>query len=94
MPAKHHPDVTYVRKVQTYRMHFFTVLQLLCLTILWVVKISPAALAFPFFLILLVPVRMFLSKIFSQQELEALDGEEAANQDETDDEYNTTHMPF
>ncbi|KAJ8019935.1 Anion exchange protein 2 [Holothuria leucospilota] len=94
MPAKHHPDVTYVRKVQTYRMHFFTVLQLLCLTVLWVVKISPAALAFPFFLILLVPVRMFLSKIFSQQELEALDGEEAANQDETDDEYNTTHMPF
>lgn len=38
---------------------------------LWAVKLSPAALAFPFVLILLVPVRLFLFKyLFSDQELE------------------------
>ncbi|KAJ8019938.1 Anion exchange protein 2 [Holothuria leucospilota] len=94
MPTKHHPDVVYVRKVQTYRMHFFTVLQLICLAILWVVKSSAAALAFPFFLVLLVPVRKLLPKIFSKQELDALDGTEAADQDEVDDEYHRAHMPI
>ncbi|PIK59363.1 putative band 3 anion transport protein isoform X1 [Apostichopus japonicus] len=94
MPTKHYPDVVYVRKVRSYRMHFFTILQLICLAVLWVVKISAAALAFPFFLILLVPVRMVLPKIFKKQELDALDSSEAADLDQEDDEYQEAHMPI
>ena len=59
-------------QVKTWRMHLFTVIQLLCVVMLWVVKISPAALAFPFFLIILVPIRSQLKRIFTQQELDAV----------------------
>ena len=52
-------------------MHLFTVIQVFAMAALWAVKLSPAALAFPFVLILLVPVRLFLFKyLFSEQELE------------------------
>ena len=53
-------------------MHLFTVIELGCVAILWVVKISPAALAFPFFLILLVPLRGQLARIFTDSELETV----------------------
>ena len=52
-------------------MHLFTLIQVFAMAALWAVKLSPAALAFPFVLILLVPVRLFLFKyLFSEQELE------------------------
>ncbi|KAG7273883.1 hypothetical protein CRUP_025944 [Coryphaenoides rupestris] len=35
MPAKYHPDLSYVTKVRTLRMHLFTCVQLLCLSLLW-----------------------------------------------------------
>ncbi len=50
----------------------YTIIQLGGVAMLWGVKISPAALAFPFFLILLVPIRKLLEKIFTKQELEAV----------------------
>ena len=51
-------------------MHAFTIIQLICLGILWAVKSTPAALAFPFFLVLLVPLRLFIFRyIFTEQEL-------------------------
>jgi len=51
-------------------MHMFTAIQVLCVGVLWAVKSSPAALAFPFVLILLVPFRSFvLPKIFNEEEL-------------------------
>ena len=51
-------------------MHAFTIIQLICLGILWAVKSTPAALAFPFFLILLVPLRLLvLKRLFTEQEL-------------------------
>nr|XP_008122665.2 PREDICTED: anion exchange protein 2 [Anolis carolinensis] len=34
MPAKHHPEVSYVKKVRTVRMHLFTLQQLSCLAVL------------------------------------------------------------
>lgn len=39
-------------------MHLFTALQLLCLALLWAVMSTAASLAFPFILILTVPLRM------------------------------------
>ncbi|XP_021924578.1 anion exchange protein 2 [Zootermopsis nevadensis] len=57
MPVKHHPQVAYVRTVHSMKMHLFTLIQLLCLAVLWVVKSTEASLAFPFFLILMVPLR-------------------------------------
>ncbi|XP_054986607.1 anion exchange protein 2 isoform X2 [Sorex araneus] len=97
MPAKHHPDVTYVKKVRTLRMHLFTALQLLCLTLLWAVMSTAASLAFPFILILTVPLRMVvLTRIFTEREMKCLDANEAEpvfDEREGVDEYNEMPMP-
>ena len=41
-------------------MHLFTIVQIICLATLWTVKESQIALAFPFFVLLMVPFRMML----------------------------------
>uniref|UniRef100_A0A7N6AWA6 Anion exchange protein n=1 Tax=Anabas testudineus TaxID=64144 RepID=A0A7N6AWA6_ANATE len=72
-PAKHHPDHIYVTKVKTWRMNMFTIIQLACIVTLWVVKSSVASLAFPFVLIMTVPLRrLVLSGIFEERELQAV----------------------
>ncbi|XP_077349811.1 anion exchange protein 2 isoform X2 [Lithobates pipiens] len=96
-PPKHHPDVIYVKKVRTLRMHLFTVLQLICLAVLWVVMSTAASLAFPFVLILTVPLRIFiLRRIFTERELKCLDADEVQpifDEQEGVDEYNEMPMP-
>ncbi|NXB15773.1 S4A4 protein, partial [Rhagologus leucostigma] len=47
MPAKHQPDLAYLRHVPLRRVHLFTVIQLLCLALLWVLKSTTAAIIFP-----------------------------------------------
>ncbi|XP_053666637.1 band 3 anion transport protein isoform X3 [Anopheles marshallii] len=74
MPVKHHPQVPFVRRVPTWKMHLFTFVQILALAMLWAVKSSPFSLAFPFFLIMMVPIRKQLESVFSPLELRALDG--------------------
>ncbi|KAK5861462.1 hypothetical protein PBY51_022857 [Eleginops maclovinus] len=94
-PAKHHPDHIYVTKVKTWRMNMFTLIQLGCIVALWVVKSTEASLAFPFVLIMTVPLRrLILSRIFEERELQALDcDEDSPNFDEDGrDEYNEIHM--
>ncbi|XP_013912289.1 PREDICTED: anion exchange protein 3-like, partial [Thamnophis sirtalis] len=72
MPSKHHPDHIYVIKVKTWRMNLFTCIQLACLVLLWVVKSTVASLAFPFVLIMTVPLRRYLlPRFFHERELKA-----------------------
>lgn len=97
MPVKHHPSVGYVRRVRTLRMHLYTFTQLSLLIVLWIVKSTEAALAFPFLLILLVPVRLkLLTYIFTDKELHELDKEEEDSEEEEDepDFYQLAHMPI
>ncbi|KAK4877761.1 hypothetical protein RN001_010267 [Aquatica leii] len=85
MPVKHHPEASYVKKVKTAKMHLFTSIQLFCLAILWTVKSTKASLVFPFFLLLMVPLRANLKYIFSARELRVLDGNQPdADGDEPD----------
>ncbi|XP_067416440.1 anion exchange protein 3 isoform X2 [Emydura macquarii macquarii] len=96
MPSKHHPDHIYVVKVKTWRMNLFTCIQLACIVVLWVVKSTVASLAFPFVLIMTVPLRRFLlPRFFQDRELKALDAEDAEPNFDEDgrDEYNEMHMP-
>jgi len=86
MPVKHHPSVTYVKRVKTWRMIMFTLLQAVGLGILWGVKSSPAALAFPFFVVAMIPFRWSLKFLFTPVELEALDGPTAGQSYEKDEE--------
>ncbi|KAG5668130.1 hypothetical protein PVAND_016082 [Polypedilum vanderplanki] len=73
MPVKHHPQVPFVRRVRTWKMHLFTLIQVLALSLLWIIKSSRFSLAFPFFLIMMVPLRKILKKFFTVTELRALD---------------------
>ncbi|CAL1597220.1 unnamed protein product [Knipowitschia caucasica] len=94
MPPKYHPDHTYVRKVRTLRMHLFTCIQLVCLAALWAVMSTQASLAFPFVLILTVPVKIFvLGRIFTAREIACLDADDAEPKFEERDEYSEMHMP-
>ena len=72
MPVKHHPSVTYVKKVKTWRMVLFTFLQALGLALLWVIKSTPAALAFPIFVVMMIPYRWSMKFIFTERELDAV----------------------
>ncbi|MEE6489446.1 hypothetical protein FKM82_015564, partial [Ascaphus truei] len=47
MPAKHQPDFIYLRHVPLRKVHLFTIIQLTCLVLLWVIKASRAAIVFP-----------------------------------------------
>ncbi|CAH0545905.1 unnamed protein product [Brassicogethes aeneus] len=93
MPVKHHPNTTYVRRVRTAKMHLFTCVQLMCLVVLWVVKSTKASLAFPFFLILMVPLRAQLKHIFTPPELRALDGDQVDVEEDEPDFYAEAPLP-
>lgn len=47
MPSKHQPDLIYLRYVPLWKVHVFTLVQLTCLVLLWVIKASSAAVVFP-----------------------------------------------
>lgn len=47
MPDKHQPDFIYLRHVPLRKVHLFTIIQLSCLILLWVIKTSKAAIVFP-----------------------------------------------
>uniref|UniRef100_W5L7E3 Anion exchange protein n=1 Tax=Astyanax mexicanus TaxID=7994 RepID=W5L7E3_ASTMX len=78
VPKKYHPSDPYATRVQTSRMHLFTVIQMVCLGILWVVKSSKASLALPFVIILTIPLRMLLTgRLFTVMEMQCLDADDA-----------------
>ncbi|XP_031707527.1 sodium-driven chloride bicarbonate exchanger-like isoform X2 [Anarrhichthys ocellatus] len=73
MPAKHQPDFIYLRHVPLRKVHLFTIVQLSCLVLLWVIKTSKAAIVFPMMVLALVFIRKLLDLIFTKRELSWLD---------------------
>ncbi|XP_029025237.1 electrogenic sodium bicarbonate cotransporter 1-like isoform X1 [Betta splendens] len=73
MPAKHQPDLIYLRHVPQRRIHLFTFIQALCLALLWVLKSTVAAIIFPVMILALVAVRKAMDYVFSQHDLGYLD---------------------
>ncbi|XP_047671147.1 sodium-driven chloride bicarbonate exchanger isoform X1 [Tachysurus fulvidraco] len=73
MPAKHQPDFIYLRHVPLRKVHLFTIIQLSCLVLLWVIKTSRAAIVFPMMVLALVFIRKLLDFIFTKRELSWLD---------------------
>ncbi|XP_028606552.2 sodium bicarbonate cotransporter 3 isoform X13 [Podarcis muralis] len=73
MPAKHQPDLIYLRYVPLWKVHVFTVVQLTCLVLLWAIKASAAAVVFPMMVLALVFIRKLLDLCFTKRELSWLD---------------------
>lgn len=78
VPKKYYPSEAYATRVKPLHMHLFTVIQIICLALLWVIKISPFSLALPFVLILTIPLRMLITgRLFTPMEMKCLDADDA-----------------
>ncbi len=74
MPEKYQPDNVYLRHVRTRRVHMFTLIQLSCLALLWIIKsIKSISILFPIMVLALVGARKVMDYIFTQRELGYLD---------------------
>lgn len=60
MPAKHQPDYVFLRHVPLRRIHLFTLVQIVCLAVLWILKSTVAAIIFPVMVIPSLLQRGFL----------------------------------
>ncbi|KAL5005943.1 hypothetical protein ScPMuIL_017101 [Solemya velum] len=89
MPAKYQPDHLYIRNVQIKRVHLFTLIQVICLIVLWVVKqIKSISIVFPIMVLAMCFIRKGMDYLFTQRELKWLDDimPEANPQDKDDAE--------
>ncbi|MEM9113641.1 MAG: PTS sugar transporter subunit IIA [Myxococcota bacterium] len=74
-PASY-PQTHYVRRVPGRHVHSYTAVQLACLGVLWLVKVSTWALFFPLVIAVMVPIRLLLSRYYPPEVLDMLDSEE------------------
>uniref|UniRef100_UPI003AAFE802 electrogenic sodium bicarbonate cotransporter 4 n=1 Tax=Centroberyx gerrardi TaxID=166262 RepID=UPI003AAFE802 len=73
MPSKHQPDFSFLRHVPLRRVHLFTLVQITCLAVLWILKSTFLAIIFPVMILGLMGVRKMLDMVFSQHDLAWLD---------------------
>jgi len=74
MPVKYQPDYVFLRHVPLYRVHLFTVIQIICLAALCVIKeIKSISIVFPLMVLAMCFVRKALDWLFTQHELKWLD---------------------
>ncbi|NOY28753.1 MAG: HCO3- transporter, partial [Planctomycetes bacterium] len=78
-----YPVTHYIRRVPRWTIHAFTLLQLACLGVLWLVKSSELGILFPVFIALLVPIRLLAGRFFAPEHLAALDAEEEPEEEQT-----------
>ena len=74
IPNKYHPDLVFLRHVRIKRVHLFTFRQIVCLIMLFVLKLFKAiSIIFPMMVLALIFIRFSLSFIFTNKELSYLD---------------------
>uniref|UniRef100_A0A8D8W5I7 Anion exchange protein n=1 Tax=Cacopsylla melanoneura TaxID=428564 RepID=A0A8D8W5I7_9HEMI len=74
IPVKYQPDYMYLRQVPLKRVHLFTLIQLICLSVLWIIKsFRQTSILFPLMLVVMIGVRKLLDCLFTQRELKILD---------------------
>ncbi|XP_055921722.1 electroneutral sodium bicarbonate exchanger 1 isoform X3 [Eupeodes corollae] len=74
MPVKYQPDYMFLRQVPIKRVHIFTLIQLACLIVLWLIKSFPqTSILFPLMLVVMIGIRKSLDLLFTRRELKILD---------------------
>lgn len=76
MDSNLYPSNHYLRRVPIGIVHVYTGVQLVCLTVLWIIKSSAIAIVFPLFIAALVPIRLLLNRFIQPKYLAALDADE------------------
>lgn len=73
-PIKHQPDYPYLRHVAVNRVHMYTVIQIICLIVLWLVKsIKSISILFPLMVVAICFIRKLLDLIYTDREMYWLD---------------------
>ena len=80
-----YPDTHYLKSVPRNTIHKFTVIQFACFLVLWLLKASKLGILFPLMIAALVPIHIFISRLFEQKHVEILVAEE-------EDEGADTHL--
>ncbi len=83
MDSSLYPATHYIRQVPQSTIHKYTLLQFVCLAVLWIVKASVLGLLFPLFIAVLVPIRLVAGRFFAPEHLAALDSEAEPEEEET-----------
>lgn len=74
MPEKHQPDYIFLRHVRTFKVHIFTLIQITCLALLFIIKSNKTiSISFPLMVLALVGIRKLMDYIYTQKELSYLD---------------------
>lgn len=79
---KLYPKTHYTKLVPKKWIHRFTLIQLLCFAILWVLKASRFGILFPLMIAALVPINMMLYRYIPKEYMDALLAEEAHDDEE------------
>ena len=79
---KLYPNTHYLKVVPIKAVHKFTLIQLACFVILWVLKTSKIGILFPLMIAALVPIRLFAAKYFEPDQMEALIAEDLEEEEE------------
>ncbi|MEM6470847.1 MAG: PTS sugar transporter subunit IIA [Planctomycetota bacterium] len=85
LDSKLFPLNHYTRRVPVRTIHFFTLIQVVCLIVLCMINVfpsQPVRILFPIFITLLVPVRALLPRFFNADHLGFLDADEAPDEEE------------
>lgn len=77
-----YPETSYTRRVPHHWIHIFTLIQLVCFIVLWILKASKLGILFPLMIAALVPINMLMEKIFPPQYLHILEAEEDTKADD------------
>lgn len=72
VPKKYQPDLAFLRYVKLSRIHMFTLMQFVCLSLLFVFR-TVCSIGFPFMLLALVFIRFGINRLFTKNELSHLD---------------------
>ena len=79
---KLYPKTQYTATVPHKWIHKFTLIQLVCFAILWVLKASKLGILFPLMIAALVPIGMYIKRFFPPQYMNALIAEEDEEEDD------------
>jgi hypothetical protein len=77
-----YPPTHYIRRVSRTVLHSFTLIQVACLSMLWIVKSSTFGVLFPLCIAMLVPIRRALNRVYSQKDLAFLDADEEPEEEQ------------
>ena len=60
-------------QVRTWKMHLYTIIQVLVIALLFGLKLSEGSMVYPLVIVLLIPLKFVLGKfVFTKQEMEAV----------------------